>query len=96
MPFDADDLADLLDADMPGYALATIGGVEVAGRFNDGYALAGGVVGTARRSFMAAGADLAAVVSGTTVSIAGTDYEVAGPPQPQRSGLTLLELVEAG
>jgi hypothetical protein len=76
MPFDADDLAAFNDTDMPGYALALVGGVEVAGRFRKRYAAALGMAGD-RPSFVAPSADLAAAVHGTAVVIDGTAYTVA-------------------
>lgn len=93
MPFDADDLAAFQDADMPGYALATIGASEVAGRFRKDYAEAFGVAGNAPQ-FAAADADLAGVSQGSSLTIGGTGYTVTAI-QPNGRGLTRLMLQEA-
>lgn len=77
MPFDADDLAAFNDADMPGYALATIGGSSIAGRFRAVSAEAFGITPTYRLQFSAAATDLDAVAVGDTVTISSVDYVVA-------------------
>lgn len=77
MPFDADDLAAFNDADMPGYALATIGGSSIAGRFRSNSAELFGVVAENRVQFSATATDLSAVGVGDAVTIAGNAYTVA-------------------
>lgn len=78
MPFDADDIAMFNDADMPGYASATVTGIAdpVAGRFRANYAEALGISGS-RPMFAGATDDLAGVANGTAVEIDGTAYTVA-------------------
>ena len=93
MPFDADDLAAFNDADMPGYALATIGASEVAGRFRKDYAEALGIAGSVPQ-FSAADDDLTGVTQGSSLSIAGTGYTVTSI-QPNGRGITRLTLQEA-
>lgn len=77
MPFDADDIAAFNDADMPGYALATIGAASVAGRFRSASVDALGVVVADRVQFSAAATHLAGVSVGTSITIAAVTYTVA-------------------
>ena len=77
MPFDADDIAMFNDDDMPGYALAAVGGTPVAGRFRENFAEALGIVSDSRPMFSAATSDLADTTVGTAVEIDGTTYTVA-------------------
>lgn len=79
MPFDAADVAMFNDADMPGYALATVTGIAdpVAGRFRKSYADALGIVAASRPMFSGATDDLTGVTTGTAVEIDGTTYTVA-------------------
>lgn len=77
MTFDAADLAALVDPDMPGYALATIGGNGVAGLFSNDYRDAFGMVSSNMPNFMAPPAVLAAVARGATVVVNATNYTVA-------------------
>lgn len=81
MPFDADDLAAFNDPDMPGYAVATIGGVDVAGRFRAAYADVLGMSGT-RPVFSAPLDELAGVDEGAAVVIGGVSYEVEEVKRP--------------
>lgn len=91
MPFDADDMAEFNNADMPGYAEATIAGQPVDGRFHSGYAEALGIGGSTP-SFSAASADLTGVSQGTSITIAGTGYTVATIEPDAVSGQTRLRL----
>ncbi len=77
MPFDAADIAAFNDADMPGYALATIGASSVAGRFRSASVDMLGVLVADRVQFAAAAADLSGVTVGSSVVIDGTTYIVA-------------------
>ena len=77
MPFDAADIAAFNDSDMPGYALASFSGGDVAGRFRAVSAEVFGVVADNRVQFSAAAADLSAVTVGAAVTISGTAYTVA-------------------
>ena len=78
MPFDADDIAMFNDADMPGYALATVTGIAdpVAGRFRANFAEALGISGS-RPMFAGATSDLTGVAINTPLEINGTAYTVA-------------------
>lgn len=92
MPFDAADTAAFFDPDMPGYALATIGGGAVDGLFSNGYAeVFGGAVGGAAPSFCCATADIPTVARGTAVTIAAVAYTVVGI-EPAGTGKTTLRL----
>jgi hypothetical protein len=77
MPFDAADLALLTDPDMPGYALATIGGNGVGGLFGNAYHEALGLVGGNQPMFSAPPAALVGIVVGTGVVIGSVSYSVA-------------------
>lgn len=90
MPFDADDLAILSDADMPGYTLATIGADTVPGRFRAAHKEVFGV-STTGPTFAADASLLAGATVGATVTIDGTSYTVADR-QPQTCGELRLVL----
>lgn len=77
MAFDAADLAAFNDSDMPGYAQATIGAVNVDGRFRATSNEVFGVVPDDRAQFAALATDLSGVAVGDAVTIAGTAYTVA-------------------
>ena len=77
MPFDAADLAAFNDSDMPGYALASFSGGDVAGRFRTVSAELFNIVAENRVQFSAAADDLSAVAVGAAVTINGTAYTVA-------------------
>lgn len=94
MPFDADDIAAFNDADMPAYAVATIGADGVAGRFRSAYTAAFGIDGTAPL-FDAASTDVATVVRGTALTVHGTNYTVTGVEPDAVTGMTRLKLQEA-
>jgi hypothetical protein len=91
MPFDAADLAAFLDPDMPGYALATVGGAPVGGLFRSPYAESFGLVGTGSPAFRALSSDLAAVAPGDSIDIRDTAYRVAAV-RPDGAGMTVLDL----
>lgn len=93
--WDADDLATLLDADMPGHHVATIGAAQVGGLYRAPYADAlGGLVGGNSPTFRAATADLAGVAVGTALTVAGLNYTVDAM-RPVNLGHTVLILERA-
>ena len=77
MPFDSDDMSAFFDADMPGYAQATIGAVTVDGLFRRRANDAFGIVDAPERAFIAADGDLSQITIGSTIAIAGSNYTVA-------------------
>lgn len=76
-------------------ATAIINGVDVDGIFSKEYAEFSGVIGGSNPTFQCKSADVAAVTNGTALTINSINYKVAGAPQPDGSGLTLLQLKEA-
>lgn len=92
MPFDAADIAAFNDSDMPGYALATVGGTAVAGRFRQAYAEILGI-GGGQPSFSAATSDLTGASVGGSVTIGGIGYTVTAI-EPDTFGQTVLRLQE--
>jgi len=97
MPFDAADLAAFVDPDMPGYALATIGGQPVPGLFGNGYSEAFGQMAGSQPRFRAPAGDLAGVVAGSAATILGKVYAVVEVqlPNDDPSGMGLLILESA-
>lgn len=89
--FDADDLAAFFDPDMPGHALATIGGKEVGGLFRKPYAESFGLVGGDNPAFRAPSSDLTGVRAGDDIAINDIHYTVASV-RPDGAGTTLLDL----
>lgn len=92
--FDADDLAAFNDPDMPGYALASLGGIAVAGRMKLRPAESFDLVAGSLRYFSGSSAELAGVVVDSIVTIGSVDYRVQKieTPDPMASGMTLLVL----
>lgn len=91
MAFDAADLALFFDADMPGYVLATVGGVDVAGLFRNAYQEVLGIVAGASPVLLLPTASVGSAAVGTSVSVGGTSYSIA-EIQPDGMGLTRLVL----
>lgn len=87
-----EDLDDFINADTPGYVLATIGGVSVGGLFDDAYLDPLGMSGS-QSSLLCASADVSTAVQGTAVVVNGINYTV-GSIQPDGSGMTRLLLQE--
>jgi len=73
--------------------VATFAFGNVNGIFDKAYADPLGVEGHAP-VFVCAESDLHNVVAGTPVTIRATSYKVAGPPQPDGTGIVLLKLQE--
>ena len=95
MSFDAADLACFVDADMPGYALGTLGGgATVGGLFEDGPAsVFDGLVSGQQLAFRVLTVDAASIARDTTIAIGGHDYRVIDiAPGRSASGLTRLVL----
>lgn len=93
MSFGAADMTAFVDPDMPGYALASIGGVDVAVLFANAYAEAFGMAGSAP-SALAVSADVSTVAQNAAVTINGVAYTVAAV-EPDGTGMTRLRLAEA-
>lgn len=83
--FDSDDFA----------TAATYGASTVYGIFDNEYADdLGGTVGVegSNPTFTCAAADVAGIKDGDAITINATSYKVAGPPQPDGTGLITLQL----
>lgn len=93
MAFDAADLAAFVDSDLLNYVAATVGGTSVAGLFRNAYASEFGIGGSAP-SLLIVAADAPAATLGTTVTVGGTDYTVAGV-ENDVPGMARLRLTEA-
>lgn len=91
MTFDAADLAAFFDPDMPGYAVASFAGGDVAGLFGSGYAQAMAMVSGSQPTFQAPAADLGAVAEGTALTINAVSYKVR-EVRPGSAGITVLAL----
>lgn len=94
MSLAADDIAAFFDPDMPGYALATVGGTEVAALFSAAYADALGIASSGP-ALRAQTSTLPAVAQGTAVVVDGTSYTVAAVKPNGTTGVTLLDLLES-
>lgn len=95
MPF-TEDLAAFINADTPGYVLATVGGSSVAAIFDNGYADALGIAGSGPL-LIAASSAVSSAALGTSVSVGGVSYTVSGIEPDGMSGsagLTMLRLQE--
>lgn len=93
MSLDADDLAQFMDEDMPGYITATVSGTPVGVLFSNGYGSALGMAGSAP-AILAQAADVSGVARGAAVTVDGTAYTVASI-EPDGSGHTRLLLDKA-
>lgn len=91
MPFDDGDLDTFFDADMPGYAQASVEGVLVAGLFRSPYAESFGLVGSNSARFHGRTSDLINVLPGDRMDIEATTYTVAAV-KPNGFGMTTVEL----
>jgi hypothetical protein len=95
--FDAADIAAFFSEDMPGYAIATfaVGGVTVPGLFSNGYGMAIEIGGSSP-SFVCPAASVTAFGAGSALSVAGTNYVIAGPIESNYStGRATLRLRDA-
>jgi hypothetical protein len=91
--FDTDDMEVFVDPDMPGYVLATVGGVETSALFSNGYATGLSISGSAP-SLLLPSSSAASAAQGTSVSVGGVSYTVTGV-EADGTGMTLLRLQEA-
>jgi len=89
MPF-AETLSDFINADTPGYVLATVGGVATAALFEGSYVSVLDVDGVGAALHVAS-ADASAVTHGTAVVVDSVNYRVAGM-EPDGHGMTVLRL----
>lgn len=88
----AEDLSLFINTDTPGYVSATIGAATITGLFDNGYADLNGMIGGSHPTLLCISADIPSVVNGTALTINATAYTVAGTPQPDGTGLTVLQL----
>lgn len=88
----AEDLSAFFDV-AGGFAVnATIGGLPVAGIFDNGYQAAlGGMLENTAPTFIAPTASVSALVQGSALTINATAYKVA-TVQPDGTGVTTLVL----
>lgn len=89
-----EDLADFINADTPGYVLATVGGVYVGGLFDEAYLDPFGVAGS-QPALVCARASVSSAVQGTVVVLNAVNYTVGSKkdnPEDLGSGLTRLLL----
>ena len=95
MPF-TEDLSDFINDDTPGYVSADIVGIgEVGGIFGDDYSEFNGMVAGSKPTLLCISSEITTVVNGTTLIINGVNYTVAGAPQPDGTGMTLLLLSQS-
>ncbi|OGT01877.1 MAG: hypothetical protein A2143_02345 [Gallionellales bacterium RBG_16_57_15] len=85
--------ADFINADTPGYVLASVGGVQVGGIFDDNYTDALGFAASFP-ALTCATADVAATAQGATVVVPTGNYTVAAV-KPDGTGFSVLQLAEA-
>jgi hypothetical protein len=85
-----EDLTDFINADTPGYFLATVGGASVGGIFDNGFAEIYGMDG-AKPSLECASSDVTTAVRGTAVVVDSVSYTIASIV-PDGTGMTKLVL----
>ena len=83
--------ADFINADTPGYVLATIGGMSIGGIFDNGAVVHEFVSGNSP-SLTCAEADVTQVEDGFDVVIAAKRFKVRGDPQFDGTGMAVLLL----
>jgi len=94
MPF-TEDLSDFINDDTPGYVDANITGIGIVGGiFGDDYGEFNGMVAGSKPTLLCISSEITTVVNGAALTIDGVDYTVAGAPQPDGTGLTILNLSE--
>jgi hypothetical protein len=72
---------------------ATYGAASVIGIFENQYVEVNGV-GSTKPTFLCSESDVSGIANGSTITINAVAYTVAGPPQEDGTGLTLLILQE--
>lgn len=90
-------LSTFINAETPGYALATIGAASVAGVFDSAYGETMGMVGGYSPVFICASADVSSIAEGQAITISATAFTVAGVEHDHalKTGLTTLRLEKA-
>lgn len=85
-------LVENFDAYLQDFGVAvTLNSVSIRGIFDNGYADAFDMAGTAP-SILVKSSDAINAVRGTTAAIAATNYIVAEPPEADGTGMTKLRL----
>ena len=87
----SEDLSIFINTDTPGYANAIIGVNTIVGLFDNGYR-GFELVGSSDPTLLCADDDIVGVADGTSIVVNGVTYTVAGAPEPDGHGLTLLQL----
>lgn len=87
----SEDLSIFINPDTPGYAQAVIGEKTIVGLFDNGY-MGVDLVGSSDPSLLCMDTDIVGVADGTSIVVNNVTYTVAGAPEPDGSGLTLLQL----
>lgn len=88
------DIVALLDENLPGYAVAVIGGESVPGLFRNAASESFGIAGSSPE-FLLPGSTAASVADGDAITVDGVAYTVSGPPRLDGTGLARLFLQEA-
>lgn len=91
--FDTDDMTVFVDTDMPGYVLATVGGVDVDAIFSNRSDSGLGITGSAPFLLLPT-ASAASATNGTAVTVDGVSYIVTAV-EADGTGMTLLRLEAA-
>jgi hypothetical protein len=96
MPF-IEHLSTFINADTPGYAMATIGAASVAGIFDSAYGETMGLVGGYVPVFICASADVSGIAEEQAITISATNFKVAGVEHDHalKTGLATLRLEKA-
>lgn len=85
--------ADFINADTPGYVLATVGGVPVGGLFDDAYTDPFGMSGS-QPTLVCASADISTAAQGTAVVVDSVSYTVGSKKdRPEDLGPSMTRLL---
>ena len=90
MSFITDDLAFFFDQDEFGVP-ATFGAASITVIFDAAFLSAMGMGGTGPQA-VCKSTDVASAVQGDAITVNGTAYTIAGPPEPNGTGITVLQL----
>ena len=87
-------LSAFINADTPGYALATVGADSVEGIFDSAYGEGLGMVAGYVPVFICASDDVSSIAEGQAITISATAFTVAGVEHDHvlKTGLTTLRL----
>lgn len=90
-------LSTFINADTPGYAVATIGAASVEGIFDSAYGESLGMVGGYVPVFICASADVSSIAEEQAITISATNFKVAGVEHDHilKTGMTTLRLEKA-